>query len=116
MKIRDILKKRKGQGIIEYAIILGLIVAALSAMRVYIKRGIQAGIKVAADQLGSQENAEETDLKKGGRIVRANIDITTESEKKLTLLEDGTQEREIADETRSYSIEDSVYLMGLEEE
>lgn len=48
----------KGQSTIEYAIIIGLVVAGLTTMQVYIKRGIQAGIRVAADELGSQEDAE----------------------------------------------------------
>ena len=44
-------KTRGGQAIVEYAIVLGLIVAAVLGMQVYAKRGIQAGLKGAADQL-----------------------------------------------------------------
>lgn len=36
------LKKTKGQATLEYAVIIGVIVAALAAMQIYIKRGFQA--------------------------------------------------------------------------
>lgn len=43
-----------GQSIGEYVLLLGIITVALLSMQVYMKRGIQAMIKVSADQLGSQ--------------------------------------------------------------
>ncbi|GAH88314.1 unnamed protein product, partial [marine sediment metagenome] len=39
------MKKTKAQATFEYAIILAIVVTALTAMQVYFKRGIQAGIK-----------------------------------------------------------------------
>ena len=45
----------KGQNLMEYAIIIGIVVVAVSAMQTYIRRGIQAMIKVAADEMGTQE-------------------------------------------------------------
>jgi Flp pilus assembly pilin Flp len=61
-----------GQAILEYGILIGIVTAALVTMQTYIKRGVQAGIKVAADQLGDQrKGTEEVDLsfvwKKKGR-------------------------------------------------
>lgn len=47
-------EKRYGQSILEYTLIIGIVVTALIVMQVYIKRGIQAATKVAADQLGAQ--------------------------------------------------------------
>ncbi|MDP3723318.1 MAG: hypothetical protein Q8R91_07470 [Candidatus Omnitrophota bacterium] len=38
----------------EYAILIGIVTAAIVGMQTYAKRGIQAGIKLAADQLGDQ--------------------------------------------------------------
>lgn len=55
----------KGQITFEYAIIIGLIAAALTMMQVYLRRGIQAGIKIAADEIGLQEDFENLDIKKG---------------------------------------------------
>lgn len=36
------IKPRKGQSTVEYAIILGVVVAGLVAMQTYVKRGLQA--------------------------------------------------------------------------
>jgi len=44
----------RAQVIFEYAIILALVALALGMMRVYLKRGIQAGIKIAADEIGAK--------------------------------------------------------------
>jgi Flp pilus assembly pilin Flp len=46
--------RQNGQSILEYAVITACIIAALVAMRIYIKRGISGGLKSAADQLGEQ--------------------------------------------------------------
>lgn len=43
--------KRAGQAILEYALLFGLVAAAILGMQVFAKRGIQATLKVAADDL-----------------------------------------------------------------
>ena len=48
-----------GQGVLEYVIILGVVVIALAAMSLYFRRGIQAVVKVAADEAGNQKDAED---------------------------------------------------------
>ncbi len=40
---------RKGQSTAEYAIVIGLVIAAAVAMQVYVKRGIQSKVKDAVD-------------------------------------------------------------------
>jgi len=40
---------RKGQSTAEYAIVIGLVIAAALAMQVYVRRGIQAKMKDASD-------------------------------------------------------------------
>ena len=62
-------KNRLGQGILEYALILGVVIAALVAMQFYIKRGIQAATKVVADQLGDQSTPEILTYDKGGYLM-----------------------------------------------
>jgi uncharacterized protein (UPF0333 family) len=42
-------KFKKGQSTAEYAIVIGLVLAAAVAMQVYVKRGIQAKMKDASD-------------------------------------------------------------------
>lgn len=43
------LNSRKGQNTAEYAILIGVIVAAAIAMQIYVRRGMQARIKDAVD-------------------------------------------------------------------
>ena len=40
---------RKGQSTAEYAIVIGLVIAAAVAMQIYVKRGLQAKVKGATD-------------------------------------------------------------------
>lgn len=44
--------KNKAQSILEYAILIGIIAAALSTMQIYLRRGIQSVIRAAADEVG----------------------------------------------------------------
>lgn len=46
--------QNKAQSTLEYAILIGVIVAALLAMQVYLKRGYQGKMKDSADSMGSQ--------------------------------------------------------------
>lgn len=48
---------RRGQAITEYAILLGVVAAALFGMQLYAKRSLQAGLKSVADRLGEQATA-----------------------------------------------------------
>ena len=41
----------RGQAIVEYLLLFGVVAAAITGMMVYAKRGLQAGLKVAADDL-----------------------------------------------------------------
>ena len=50
-KIQDTGYKRLGQSITEYAVFITVVVMALLAMQVYLKRGIQGKIKDMADQI-----------------------------------------------------------------
>ena len=81
----------KGQSLIEYSFIIGLVVIALSAMQVYIKRGIQAGIKVAADEVGRQQDAEETDPLKGAQTTNSTINTETSNTQRIRLFKSGSQ-------------------------
>ena len=61
--------RNKSQSILEYAIVLGVAIIALSAMALYFRRGIQSVIKVAADEVGYQKNAEDIDPLKGTKTL-----------------------------------------------
>lgn len=50
------LNSRKGQNTAEYAILIGVIVAAAIAMQIYIRRGMQARTKEAVDYTMTADN------------------------------------------------------------
>lgn len=52
---RNILRRSKAQSIMEYSIVIGLVFSLFLVMQTYLKRGIQAGIRISAEQLGDQE-------------------------------------------------------------
>ncbi len=49
----------RGQTILEYTLIAGIITAVLYYMGTGIKRGVQSMVKVAADQVGNQQEADQ---------------------------------------------------------
>ncbi len=52
-------KKQRAQTILEYTIVIGLIVVIMIAMGPYLQRTIQGSIRLTADQIGFQENADQ---------------------------------------------------------
>jgi hypothetical protein len=56
------LRRNRGQSIVEYAILLGVVIAALLIMQMFIKRGYQGGLKESADKLGEQFSASGTTI------------------------------------------------------
>ena len=67
--------KTLGQSIAEYAVLISVVAAALLAMQIYMKRGIQAAIKCSTDQFGSQEY-----LETNRTVVATNSTIDTASD------------------------------------
>lgn len=47
---------RRGQGLMEFAILFGVVIAALTIMNSYLKRSIQQGVKTAADRMSPYAN------------------------------------------------------------
>jgi len=52
--------RTKGQTTLEVVILIGFVVAALIAMGIYMKRGIQGRLKDSTDQVGDQYSAGNT--------------------------------------------------------
>jgi len=44
--------RKRGQSTLEYAVLIVVIIAALIAMQVYLKRGLQGRIRESSDQIG----------------------------------------------------------------
>lgn len=55
-------RSRKGQNTAEYAILIGVIVAAAIAMQIYIRRGMQARIKDAVDYTQTADDSASVNL------------------------------------------------------
>ncbi len=50
---------RRGQSIVEYTMIVGILTVVLYYMGTGIKRGVQSLVKVTADQVGNQANSDQ---------------------------------------------------------
>lgn len=48
------LRRIKGQSTLEYAMVIAVIVAALVAMQIYMKRSVQGKLRSATDDIGQQ--------------------------------------------------------------
>lgn len=55
------LRNKKGQSTVEYAIVVGVVVAALVAMQTYVKRGLQARYHDGIQFLVKETNINSTD-------------------------------------------------------
>jgi Flp pilus assembly pilin Flp len=91
------LRNRRGQSILEYAILMVIVIAALLSLQTYIKRGIQGRLKQATDDIGEQFGTNTTFNKTtksysstketgdAGTVVTNTISSSTNVEKHVTL-------------------------------
>ena len=56
--------QKRGQSTLEYAVLIVIIIGALLAIQVYIKRGVQGRLKSAADDIGDQYSDGNTNVLK----------------------------------------------------
>ena len=56
-------RRNTGQSIVEYAILLGVVIAALLIMQMFMKRSISGNLKESADKIGEQFSASGTTIK-----------------------------------------------------
>jgi hypothetical protein len=60
--------KTKAQTISEFVVLLSVVSLAAMTMSLYFRRGIQALVKVAVDEVGNQSEAFDTDYRTGKAI------------------------------------------------
>jgi uncharacterized protein (UPF0333 family) len=96
--------KNKGQSILEYAILLGVVIAALLIMQVFVKRGYQGGLKDSADKMGEQFSAGNTAIQQE-RSMTGDQTIVEEvaTGNEITGFTDKTIVGTVAKDTYSYS-------------
>lgn len=51
------MRHKRGQSILEYVVLVGVVVAALTVMTTYVRRAIQANLKVIEDQTMVEVNS-----------------------------------------------------------
>jgi hypothetical protein len=78
---------RRGQSTAEYAVVIGLVIAAVVAMQVYVKRGVQAKVKDAVDFTDSDDSI---------------TDPTLQYEPNYTHYEQMHAERDATEKTHTY--------------
>jgi hypothetical protein len=114
MYLRKKKHSKPGQSILEYTVIIAIVVTALMIMQVYLKRGIQAATKAAADQLSSQSTPEITNLEKGGYLFGSNVSSLGAGTKNVRtgfLNSGGMDMRKLSDETTTTNAS-SFYNLG----
>lgn len=47
-------RHRRGQSTLEYAILIAIVAAALTAMSTYVQRSVQANLKMIEDQINAE--------------------------------------------------------------
>lgn len=62
------LRKMKGQSTLEYAVLVIIVIGALLSIQMYIKRGLQGRLRSAADDIGDQYSAGNTNVTKTVRV------------------------------------------------
>ena len=80
---------RKGQSILEYAILLAVVIAVLLIMQSFVKRGYQGSLKTSADRMGEQFSASSTTIKEQQKMA-GDQDVTTEVGTNKTLMDQFT--------------------------
>ncbi|UCB56779.1 MAG: hypothetical protein JSV30_06195 [Candidatus Omnitrophota bacterium] len=78
--------KKKAQTLLEYALVIACVAAALMAMQFYVKRAVQGRLRTAADQIGEQYEPGDVT---GGFTVTVDRDITTNVEPEQELIIEG---------------------------
>lgn len=58
------LRNAKGQSTLETAVLIMIVIGALLSIQVYIKRGVQGRLRSAADDIGDQYSAGNTNVMK----------------------------------------------------
>ena len=75
------MKNLRGQSILEYIILIGIVGVALFYMGMALKRGAQSMVKVTADQIGSQKDADQSF--DGGFLLESTSDVKYSTNKDL---------------------------------
>ncbi|MCK9603366.1 MAG: hypothetical protein M0R66_03310 [Candidatus Omnitrophica bacterium] len=96
---------KKAQSTLEYALLIGVIVAGLIAMQLYLKRGYQGKLRESSDQIGEQYSPSYTTGK---------TSITKESTTKETVQDKVTRTEFVEPEKVQQNTEEHTEQLGKE--
>jgi len=72
------IKRRRGQSTLEYALIVAVVVGALLAMQIYMKRGMEGRMRKASDDIGKQFEADKTTVRHTTKKSGESVEVTAE--------------------------------------
>jgi len=97
---------KRAQSILEYSVLIAIIVAALIAMQVYIKRGIQGRLRSATDDIGEQFSPGYTTFTYTTKTTAKSTETVEGGEQPITTTEtEQSQEREGEETTPEFEKE-----------
>ncbi|HNW39394.1 MAG TPA: hypothetical protein PKI44_03080 [Candidatus Omnitrophota bacterium] len=105
---------RKGQSTAEYAIVIGLVIAAAVAMQVYVKRSIQGKMKDATDYNDPSATMLSTKQYEPNYSTNEGLTTTRNAEETATTAEGGGVVRQIVGEDVS-SRTGKTHILGVGE-
>jgi len=83
-------KKTKGQSTLETAVLIMIVIGALLSIQVYIKRGVQGRLRSAADDIGDQYSAGNTNVRKTVTVTSNTTETNDQGEVSSLLRADET--------------------------
>ena len=86
---------RRGQNTAEYAILIGVIVAAAIAMQIYVRRGMQARIKDAVDYSMSADDEIFNNSQYEPYYMDSSLETTSDSKSSEAMAQGGEITRDI---------------------
>ena len=89
-------KNNIAQSTLEYAVIIAVVVAALLALQIYLKRGVQGKLRQSTDNIGEQFEANQTSASSFISTTGNTVQNITQGETKTTT---SARTKEAASET-----------------
>lgn len=107
-------KRHRAQSALEYAMVIVCIVAALMAMQIYIKRGLQGRFRDAADEIGEQYSAKTTNSNLT-QTYTSNVTVNGTPQFIDVTVNGSTEKREIMEVTRNENTTMGIERGGYEQ-
>ena len=96
-------RRTRGQSTLEYVILIGFVVAALIALGVYKKRGIQGRLRSSTDQVGEQFSAGNTTSEYTTKTEMQQTENMASGGKTTTVIDKNVQSRSGSEKIADFS-------------